>query len=72
MKKEIEQLKKQQKAKLEKIQQILNLDFSLEALMKARGNSNSNEMLKAREHREMVCFMFLKTSQIHNYIGCQG
>lgn len=48
MKKELEVLKKQQKAKLEKIQQLLNLDFSLEELMKMRGNSNSLEMQKGR------------------------
>ena len=54
MNNQLETLKREQKQKLKDIGTVLNLDFSLEALLKERTNSNSFEMKAVRKHREMI------------------
>ena len=54
MNEELEGLKREQNAKLRDIGKVLNLDFSLEKLMKERGDPNSYEMQAVKRHREMI------------------
>ena len=49
---EIDILKKAHKAKLLEVQDILKLDFSVEALLKS--NDTGPEVIRAKIHREMI------------------